>query len=223
MDSNKICIVTCGIGAWYPLGVVRMERSLIYHGYAGQFYKWIDTYPSGCPEHSLNPYAFKVYAIEFARKKGYTHILWLDASLWAVKNPMPIFDIINDNGLYFFRTGYNLAQSCNDAILKYSGITRDEAERMPEFATGAIGLNFEREDVHEIFKMWKQYMKKGMFKGSREHGGQSEDPRFLFHRQDQSAMSIVLNKFWNEEIPQSDLIQYYNQNESNAIFFIQGM
>jgi hypothetical protein len=36
-----------------------------------------------------------------------------------------------------------------------------------------------------------QAAKDRAFAGSREHGGQSQDPRFLFHRQDQSAASLI--------------------------------
>jgi hypothetical protein len=224
MNAEKCCIISVGCGNWYPQGIERLEKSLNFHGWGGA--EFLQTYlPEGSPSHAENPYAFKVYAFEQAIQKGFTHIVWLDASFWAVKNPMPLFDYIEDNGYFFFKTGYNLAQSCSDEILNYAKIHRDHAERINEGATGCIALNFKHEKAKAFFFRWREYMEAGMFRGSRFHAGQSKDPRFLFHRQDQSAASLVMNEL--EMIPSEGgkFEAYYNSDYKGTdnIFFISGM
>lgn len=223
MESNKICIVSAGIGGWYSRGLDRLEKSLNYHGFAGDWLCFREL-PPGSPSHSLNPYAFKIYVIQEVIKMDYTHVLWLDASFWAIKDPMPVFDYINSVGLFTFPTGYNLAQSCNDRILEYAGITRDEAELIPEHASGAVGFNFTNPLHVKIFERWSEYMEAGMFKGSRNHDKQSSDPRFLHHRQDQSALSLVLHE--NGLLPPvTDFVAYYKtgHDPEKCVFFIRGL
>jgi hypothetical protein len=122
LTNHKACIISCGIGNHYPVGVDRLERSLNFVGWGGHTMFWRD-YPEGCPKHEgENQYAFKIFAFREAFKAGYTVVLWADASLWAVKNPMPIFDYINDKGLYFFKSGYSLGQTATDELLGYYGV-----------------------------------------------------------------------------------------------------
>jgi len=223
MDSNKTCIISYGVGGWYNRGQFRLERSLIYHGYAGEIISHT-THPYNWPMHSENPYAFKIYAFEEALMQSYTHIVWLDSSVYAINDVMRLFDYINDNGIFAFRTGYNCAQSCNDRILQHCGITRDEAENIIEYATGCVGLNFNNPDARNLFGRWSEHMHAGMFKGSRLHDNQSEDKRFLFHRQDQSAFSLSLHQQQIIMPHYQDIISYYpNKISDEQIFFIKGL
>src|ERR1700749_2675503 len=144
LNNNRPVIVSCGIGGGYAAGIDRLERSLQYHGYLGDTLFFKD-YPEGCPHHSgKGQYNFKVYAINEAIKRGYKIILWLDASFYAIKDPMPIFDYIQDHGLYFFKSGYPLSATATDALLM--GRNREDFVDVPEFATGAVGLNLDNPD-----------------------------------------------------------------------------
>ena len=147
LTGIKPVIISCGVGGWYAAGIDRMERSLIYHGYGGDMLFWRDEYPEGCPPHNENPYAFKIYAFREAFKRGYKIVVWLDCSFWAIKNPMPILDIINEHGLFAFRSGYNCAETCPDNLLYDVGITRDVAEQIPETATGIVGINIDNPSI----------------------------------------------------------------------------
>lgn len=223
MNNEKICIISYGVGGWYKSGQHRLVRSLNYNGFAGCVNSYT-SHPYEWPLHSDNPYAFKIYAFNEALNEGYTHILWLDSSVYAINDVMPIFDYINDNGTFAFRTGYNCAQSCNDRILLHNGITRDEAEQVPEYATGCVGLNFGNEKARNLFARWMENMQAGMFKGSRLHDNQSNDKRFLFHRQDQSAFSLSLHKQGIELPANQEFISYYpNKISDNQLFFIKGL
>jgi len=157
MDNiGNTCIISAGIGGWYAQGVSRLERSLMFHGYAGQVLTWKDEYPEGCPTHEENPYAVKIFAFNEAFNRGYKCVMWLDASLWAIKNPHHIFDIINDNGIFAFRSGYNCAQTCTDNLLYYAGFSRDEAEQLPEIASGMVGINIDNPNCIDTF--WYRFI-----------------------------------------------------------------
>ena len=230
MELSDCCIISCGVGGWYPRGVDRLSQSLIEHKWKGAsiFFRSL---PVGCPPHEQDPYAFKIHAINQAIQKGYKKILWLDASVWAIQDPEPFFRYIRKHGYYFFKTGYNCAQSCNDKILEYVGKTRDEAEQMTEAATGCIGLDLDKKISKAFFRNWIQFMKDGAFHGSRLHDNQSKDPRFLFHRQDQSAASLIINHLGMKINDPGDWVaytahkQYYGTevNKSTLTFLIQGM
>lgn len=227
MELNKYrpVIICAGIGGWYAKGVERLERSLNFVGWAGEVKFWKDEYPEGSHNHKDVPYYFKISAFEWAIKNGYTHVLWTDASFWAVKNPMPIFDLFNDQGYFAFRSGYNLAQSVNDKALAATNISRDAAEKINEYASGCVGINFENPVGKKLYQLWKNYMDIGLSKGSREHDGQSKDKRFLFHRQDQSCLSIAMHKLGLTSQKDMDYIAYFGSehNKDRVIFFIQGM
>lgn len=227
LTNHKACIISCGVGGHYPIGVDRLERSLNFVGWGGHTKFWRD-YPEGCPKHEgAGQYNFKLFAFEAAFKAGYTVVLWADSSIWAVQNPMPVFDYINEHGLYFFKSGYSLAQTATDKLLDYAGEKRDDVVNTPEFATGLVGINIENPRGKQFFEGWKRYMEKDCFGGNRVHDEKdSTDKRFLFSRQDQSAASMALHKMNIKTAGEDqDWVAYFstNHNPERIIFFIQGL
>lgn len=224
LTGNKAVIISAGVGGWYPAGVKRLERSLNFEGWGGDILTWKD-YPPNCPRHDDIPYYLKIAAFEQAISKGYTHILWVDASFFAVANPMPMFDIINDQGFWFFSSGYNLAQSVSDAALNFIGKTRNEAANEIEWASGCVGVNLENPDGKALYEKWKYYMDAGLSKGSRLHDNQSSDERFLFHRQDQSCLNLAIWDLGLHNDRVDDMVAYKgtNFNPDKVIWFIQSL
>lgn len=223
MESGvKACIINVAIGGWYPKGQERLRRSLIHHGFNHDIFMW-DEWPNNNFDKSC-PYNIKAAALQEAINMGYSHILWLDASVWAVSDPNRIFDIINHEGYYIGNSGYNCAQSCNDKCLKYFGITRDEAEHIPDCASGILGLHLGNPKGREFANRWIKAAKDGAFSGSRNHDNQSNDPRFLFHRQDQSAASLIAHSLGMNLTPFGSVVAYYEkQLDDNTIFTLRGM
>lgn len=229
--ASDNCIVSVGVGGWYPKGIQRLRRSLKVCGYDGDVLFWEGVLPPDAKPHSEDPYGFKIHALKHAISKGYKRVLWLDASIWAIKNPNKMFEYIEQHGYYCFKTGYNIAQSCNDKALDACLITRDQAEGMTEAASGCIGLNMQNNQALAAWLLWHHYYNEGLFHGSRNHDGQSTDPRFLFHRQDQSAWSIAVNKLGMKINDSGDWVAYkahneYFQNQINhetLTFLIEGM
>ena len=225
MESNNTIIISAGIGGWYAKGIERLENSLNFVGWPYGVKTWKDEYPEKSHNHKDFPYYFKIAAFEWAIKNGYTNILWVDSSLWAVKSPIPIFELANTQGYFLFRSGYTVAQSCNDTALRAANITRDEAEKINEYASGCVCLNLSNPTGKGLYQLWKNYMDIGLSKGSRDHDGQSQDHRFLFHRQDQSCLSIAMHKLGLTSQKDMDYVEYFGakQNTDKVIFFIQGI
>lgn len=213
------------MGGWYAKGITRLENSLNFVGWPYDIHTWKDVYPDGSHNHKDVPYYFKIAAFEWAIENGHTQILWVDASFWAVRNPMAIFNVVAEQGYFAFRSGYNLAQSCNDKALKAANISRDEAEKINEYASGCAGINLDNPDGVGLYNLWKNYMDAGLSKGRREHDNQSADPRFLFHRQDQSCLSIAMHKLKLTSQRDMDYVAYFGSkhNSEKVVFFIQGM
>lgn len=219
MENSCIVNASNGFG-WYPRGSERLERSLIYHGCSSAQYIWTnwpnDNYDKSCP------YNVKAAAIEEVIKKGMVTILWLDCSIWALKNPDQIFNMINDEGVLMLTSGYNSAQTCSDKCLEYFGVTRDEAENMPDASTNCFGFNYHHPVGKEFADRWLKAAKDGVFLGSREHDGQSSDPRFMFHRQDQSAASIICGQMGIKMHTYGEYAMYYQPVMDEKIIFTLG-
>lgn len=224
LSKNWPFIICTGIGGWYPVGVERLSRSLVFNGYAGGFIGHTSL-PEGWESHEDNPYAFKIHAFEEAFSRNAKLVLWLDASFWCIKTPHPIFDIIVEHGVFAFKTGYNCAQTCSDASLKWAGFSRDEAELLPEIASGAVGLNLDNPNGKAIFDLWKDGKNMGLFKTSRELDKKdSTDPRFLHARQDQSILSLAIHKL-GIKFNYTDYVSYYGSgyDKEKCLFFIGGL
>lgn len=186
-------VINSAYGAWYPSGQQRLIDSLRNTGYIGDILTYCNQ-PINEHFNPENPYTIKAATFIEAIKKGYTNILWLDCSVWAVKNITPIFDLIDEESVYFWKSGWNLAQSAADSDLEYAGWTRDEAELLYECASSMVGINMKDHRVKKLMEIFIDANSKGVCSTSRHHDNQSQDPRFLFARQDQTALSIAFHK-----------------------------
>lgn len=221
--THKPCIISCGIGAGYAAGIDRLADNLRYHGWLGDTMFWKD-YPEGCPKHEgVGQYNFKVFAFNEAFRRGYKVVLWLDASFYPLKDPMPIFDYINESGLYFFKSGYPLSATAPDSLLM--GRNREDFVDVPEFATGAVGINIDNPKGASFFWSWERLMRSGYFGGNRVHDEtDSKHPLFKFSRQDQSAASMVLHGMGITDAGhEKEWVSYYPNHTESTIFFIKGI
>ena len=185
------CIINVAIGGRYPKEQQRLGNSLKKY-FDGDFLNWSE-FPND-NFNKENKYNAKASAFEEAIKMGYTQILWVDSPVVALKSLNPIFNSIEENGYLTMKNdAYNCAMSCSDACLKYFNVTRDDAERMQEHAGGIIGVDITNPKGRKLIELFIQACKDGACDGSRDHDGQSSDPRFKFHRQCQSVLSLAAN------------------------------
>lgn len=151
----------------------------------------------GAPLHSENPYAFKIYAIEKVLRAGFEQILWLDASMYILKDLTPLFEHIEREGYFFQYSGWDNSQWTDERALEY--FLTNEGKM---FATGCFGLDFTNTLAIEFFKRWEQSMLHGMFKGSHED-----------HRHDQTCASIIAYQMGLKLSPNHTFWQYGKADE----------
>jgi hypothetical protein len=220
MESGS-AIINAAMGKWYPRGQQRLIRSLVHWGYAGDLLTWandpIDTtiYDPACP------YTIKAAAVQAAMDAGHSSILWLDCSIWAIADPNPFVKLLEASEGLFLRSGFNLAQTAKDASLGYAGLTRDDAEALPELWSCIFGFNLRTERGRRVAERFVQSARDGVFHGSREHDGQSQDARFLFHRQDQTALSLAFHAEGMDQMlhPETVLWQAHEGSASPGIIW----
>jgi hypothetical protein len=186
------CIINVAIGGRYPKEQQRLGNSLAKH-FDGDFLHWSD-FPND-NYNKENKYNAKAAAFEEAIKKGYKQILWVDSPVVALKAVGPIFDFIKEKGYLTMKNdNYNCAETSNDKSLEYFKVTRDQAANFQEHAGGIIGIDMENPKGKQLIELFIQACKEGIADGSRNHDGQSKDPRFKFHRQCQTVISLAANK-----------------------------
>lgn len=178
----KRAIVNLATGETYINAQKRLKESLV-DKFDGDCFFFTSEKEVGAPLHKDDPYAFKIYAIEKVRELGYNQILWLDASLVAVKDVSPVFDWMTEKGIFMEEAGHYAGSWTNNNTLKYFDLTREDAMKMPMFSAGFCGMDFRQGVSKEFFAEWKESMLNGCFKGE-----------WKDHRHDMSAGSIIANK-----------------------------
>jgi hypothetical protein len=181
---------------WYLQGVDRLVGSLQRTGWTGDKIARKKV-PAGCPDPKAVRCAFKYYLMHEMAEKGYTQILWLDSSMWAVRSIEPIFERIATDGYYLVQQGWNTGQWCADSALAPLGITREESFDIPQLVGGISGVNLEHDLGRQFYEeMWRLAREKTAFIGprSKSQGFCSNDPRVLGHRSDQTCASVVAHK-----------------------------
>ncbi len=200
------CIVNVATDRYVPLQE-RLIRSLASVNYRDGLLAWKDGYPPGSPSHMDSPYAFKLYAIGEAARRGHRIVLWLDAPCVAVKPLGQLFDRIEGEGHLLVAGDEKVGNWANDACLAEFSLTRDDAMGLRLMNGTFIGL-----DLGDArCRMWLDGLfsacEKGLFRGpylsdnapeevkalkpGKPTGFVSRDPRCWGHRHDEAVGSCL--------------------------------
>lgn len=211
----------------YVERMARLSESL-RNNFDGDFLGFVGEASCGAEPHEQNPYNFKVHCWQKAIDAGYTSILWLDSSCFAIKNITPVFEFIEENGYLIQDSGHFLGTWANDRALEYFDITRDKAMEIRMIGNaGFLGLNMNNQASHDFFRDWKQSMHDGIFKGawSNNDKTESQDERCLGHRHDMVCSSAIFYKMGS--IPEGmlsgeEMLQYaglFDETLNDKIYF----
>lgn len=171
--NGKRCVINLSTEKYWK-GQERLVASI--PNYEVLTFKSVDEV--GAPPHSENNYAFKCYAFIKAYELGYRQILWLDASMRAIRDIKPIFDIINKDGYFFQDSGWPNNRWTNESALEYFGTNEGEM-----LSSGVLGLDFNNPLAYQFFDEWTAAMREGIFNG--DWGN---------HRHDQTCASLIAYK-----------------------------
>ena len=223
----KHCIVNFSDGG-FKNGQDRLAQSLKDFNYQGDVILFNYFEQVGSKPHLEVPYQFKVYAIEKVRQMGYDIVLYCDASLYAIKDVMPVIYYIIEKGHLMEFCGFSVGQFSTDLCLSEFGITRDEAMNIGLHSAGFTGLNFQNEKASEFFDKWLQSAKEEIsFCGDWNNNEKqcSDDDRCLGHRHDQTTASIIAYQLEMERInPHFMQYQFDDvETKSDTIFNCRGI
>ena len=190
------CVITVGVGNWYPLGLDRLTASLKRVNFQGELLSWRNEYPPDSPTHQQIKYGFKAYAFAEARRRGFDSALWLDCSCWAIRPLEPLFEHIEEQGYAFFNSGWLTGTWCSDAALPLLGITREQSFSIPMIAATYMGVRFGHPQADEFLRQFMHHAKDGSFNGpaTNDANAASTDPRVRGHRYDQTAASVIVHR-----------------------------
>lgn len=135
-----------------------------------------------CPEHHINPYAFKVYAMEHGAKY-FNNVFWMDSSCYLIKPMTEIWSIMETDGYFMQECGHMAGRWMNDNSLTYFELSRKEAMQIPMFTAGCFGLNFNSYIAKEFFRRWRDAMLAGIFRGN-----------WNDHRHDMACGSVIAHE-----------------------------
>ena len=210
--SDK-CIINLATGR-YVVGQDRLRVSLGSTGFDGEFLAYTAEHQIGADLHKDNPYSFKINAFREAERQGFRFVLWLDASVWAVKNIQPIFDHIKEHGYIMQYAGFNCGDWTNQNALDYFNITREEASKMKMYGNaGFLGLDLYDLTATNFLIFWERAMLAGAFKGN-----------WSDHRHDMACGSIVANKLRMEYQHAEEWLNYGTEPKSDKVYLLaQGL
>lgn len=151
----------------------------------------------GAKPHQESMYGFKPKAFEKAYNMGFRQVLWLDASMYVIKDLSPIFEKIEQYGYYFQSSGWDNKRWTTPEQKEYFGT--DEGDMI---SSGVLGIDLDNEVGYTFFSLWMQAMKDGMFNGSHE-----------VTRHDQLAASIIIHQMKLKITPNNSQWQYGKPSE----------
>ena len=157
----------------------------------------------GSPTQTDSPYAFKLYSIEAARKRGYDIVIWCDSPFRLVRPIEPWIVEIEKRGVYLQRGGWMIGQWANDNALTAFGLTRDQALDMPNVSAGIMAFDFRNPVTHTFLRRMRECSDSGLFKGewNNREKTESQDERCLGHRHDQTCAELVAAELGIEHGP----------------------
>jgi len=200
----------------YYAALARLRLSLA-NNWSGDFIGFTDEHTIGAPPHMENPYAFKIYCFRKALEQGYRQILYVDSSVYAVRNINPIFDIIMRDGYIMQEAGQYTRTWTNQATLDYFGLQREDlGDQVMYGNAGFLGLNFDDLTAMRFFIDWEAAMLAGMFKGS-----------WNDHRHDMACGSIIANRLGMKFQKGDEILEYASPEDpiknDTIIFKAQGL
>lgn len=191
-------------------GQIRLKEALKTKTSANVFF-YTNEKQVYAPQHEENNYAFKVYAIDELVKKGFTHILWADASMLPIKNVDKVFEIIDKDGYFMQDGGWKNNEWTNEKAKDYFGT--DDGNMI---AACCFGLNFTNDRTIEFWSKVKQAMNDGIFNGSWDN-----------HRHDQAVMSILAYQMDMKLHEANSIFEYAKEGDTpskdSILFFADGI
>lgn len=200
----------------YYKGLTRLAESL-RGNFSGDFLGFMGEASVGAPKHSDVPYGFKTWAFKHAFSLGYSQVIWLDSSVYAIKSVDHLFDLISRDGYVAQEAGHMVNDWCDEKTYDYFGATDETFEEYTMYGNaGFLGLDITQITAERFFRQWHYASCNGAFKGSWDN-----------FRHDMTIGSILANlSDWKYQ-PGNEILQYAaptdKPNNETICLFAQGL
>jgi hypothetical protein len=168
------------------------------------YYMFNHCWEIGSPSPQESPYEFKIHAIKKVKNMGYRYVVWCDSPFIMLRDfDNEILEKITNPGVYIQEEGWKCGQWANDRSLEYFKITRDAAMEITSAVAGIMCFDFNTELANQVLNKFLECGKNGIFKGNWSNFSktESQDPRCLGHRHDQTCLELIANELKIEKQP----------------------
>jgi hypothetical protein len=212
--QKKVAVVCFANGRYKPFGP-RLANSIHNQNPEIPVFVYDDFSQIGSPSHNDEPYAFKMYAIETVRAKGFDIVLWCDSVLQLTQPLDSLITEVEQVGVYLAEDGPHCTVFANDKSLAYYGVTRDQT--VPSIWACFMGFDFRHPRTQEFLSRWREALQTGLFRGSHFNNTQSEskDPKCKGHRHDQTCAELIAYKYG---FPLSRAVLHYEPTYDHRYF-----
>ena len=209
---NRRIVVNVSTGG-YTWGAERLRSAVNHQGAGAECMFWLNSLPATCPPHSVSPYAFKAYALrEAADQEEHCSILWIDASIYPIRNMAPLWQKIEVDGYYLCNNGWLNAQWTADSAYEDLDVSREDNWKIKHCVAGVIGLDTRHAVATSFLEEYYRLSRTKAFRGptwnsnfqrKTESGiieypyrgwmrsGPCGPPDVMGHRHDQTAASVI--------------------------------
>ena len=152
------CVVTyASFNREYFKFALEIPKNLEELHFNGWFLCRLGGYPNPTGEelrYAGYPYAWKIFMIREAFKRGFENVLWIDSPMRPLRNPRPLFKLIERNGgLFLGKDSYSwegLYTTINDLLKRHFGY----ASRDRHIQGMVMGLKRSEPAVKRLFSKW---------------------------------------------------------------------
>jgi hypothetical protein len=219
----------------YLVGQERL-RAAVSGG--AEFICWTDAMPPGSPAHQDVPYAFKAFALDVARQRGFRYVLWADSSIKVLRPLEPLWDLIEAQGYWISKNySWNNGEWTWPTAYGDLGIAPEDNWRIPQVIATSFGLDLQHPKGLGFFEEYLRLAKTRAFCGpwfNRRHpdyahhnfaeypSGDCENTQIRGHRHDQTAASLIAHRLGMTLTDPPKWIEYPPKETAETILSVDG-
>lgn len=183
MENSNIAFCNVSFGERYVATQKRLAESILLIYPDAPMFFWTDELPPNSKPFQESLYGFKVHAIQYARDKGYTKIVWIDTCAVLKSKLEPLFE-----------AGF-IAVKDENKLYKHNGKFNPSAINQDWNLVGGslYCFDFDNEQNCIIFNDWALDEREGLF-GTQEFimNEKNDGIEKCGHRMDETCMAMDL-------------------------------
>ena len=170
--NQNNCIVCCStsLNSERTCMTTNIKESLEKVGYNGYFYLFTGGFPNPTNtelKYAGVPYCFKIFMMLEAKKLGFNKVIWIDAACYAVNNPEPLFELLDENDVVFRSFPHYMFDSFDNTVFPktielLSKLTNKDIRNDRKINTIVFGLKLNSEKIQKFIEEYYEMVKIGL-------------------------------------------------------------